>query len=112
MIQCVPDDRQHLEEIRDAFRIRRYEISRHAAARMLRRDIRTSEMEEAVASAEVIEEYPDDKYGPSLLLFGFTRGGRPLHVQVAHARMRIVTVYEPDPGEWREWRTRRIDHDQ
>ena len=33
-------------------------------------------------------------------------------MQVALARMRIVTVYEPDPSEWSDWRTRRIDHDQ
>lgn len=103
-------ERERLEEIRDAFRMGRYEISRHAAGRMLRRAIRTHEIEEAMASAEGIEEYPDDKYGPSLLLLGFTLGGRPLHVQVAYSRMRVVTVYEPDPREWLDWRTRRINH--
>ena len=106
------DDGERLEEIRNAFRLGRYEVSRHATARMLRRGIRTDEIEEAVASAEVIEDYPDDKYGPSLLLLGFTRGGRPIHVQVAYPRMRIVTVYEPEPREWTDWRRRRIDHAQ
>jgi len=113
MIQLVPDDsRERLESIRGAFRLGRYEISRHAAGRMLRRGIRTDEIEQAIANAEVIEEYPQDKYGPSLLLLGSTRAGRPLHIQIALARMRIVTVYEPDPSEWSDWRTRRIDHDQ
>lgn len=108
--RAVPDDPDRLEKIRAAFRLGRYEVSRHATARMLRRGIRTDEIEEAITRAEVIEEYPDDKYGPSILLRGFTRGGRPLHVQIAYARMRIITVYEPDPREWLDWRTRRIEH--
>jgi len=78
---------------------------------MLRRGIPTDEIEEAMGGAEIIEEYPDDKYGPSLLLLGVTRNGRALHVQVAWSRMRIVTVYEPDPQEWSDWRTRRTPHE-
>jgi len=62
-------------------------------------------------SAEIIEDYPTDKYGPSVLLLGFSRAGRPLHIQVADERTRIVTVYEPDPSEWLNWRQRRrLDH--
>lgn len=107
----MADPRDPLGQIRAAFRAGQYEISRHAGVRMLRRAIRTSEIEEAVAGAEIIEMYPDDKYGPSVLLLGFTRTGRPLHIQVAHERMRIVTVYEPDPAEWVDWRyRRRTDH--
>jgi len=98
-------------QIRAAFRAGQYEVSRHAGVRMLRRAIRSIEIEEAIAEAEIIEKYPDDKYGPSVLLLGVTRAGRPLHVQVAYERMRIVTVYEPDPTEWLDWRyRRRSDH--
>ncbi len=77
---------------------------------MLRQGIRTDEIEQAIANAEVVEEYLQDKYGPSLLLLGFTETGRPLHIQIALARTRIVTVYEPDPHEWSNWRSRRIDN--
>ena len=78
---------------------------------MLRRNIRTDEIEAAVATAEIIEDYPTDKYGPSVLLLGFSRAGRPLHIQVADERTRIVTVYEPDPSEWLNWwQRRRSDH--
>src|SRR5574337_287993 len=107
----MADDREFLEKIRSAFRTAHYEISRHATARILRRDIRTDEIEDAMGSAEIIEEYPDDKCGPSLLLLGFTRNGRPLHVQIAPSRIRIVTVYEPDSTEWLNWRIRRPSHD-
>ena len=41
-----------------------------------------TEMEQAVSMrSEVIEDYPEDKYGPSCLILGFTVYGRPLHVQ-------------------------------
>ena len=57
-------------------------------------------------SANMIEEYPHDKYSPSCLLPGFTRAGRPLHIHVSLADtnfVRIVTLYEPRAAEW-------IDH--
>lgn len=60
--------------------------------------------------AEVIEEYPEDKYSPSALLLGFTSSGRPLHIQVSTADAvvtRIITVYEPDRGDWTDFRRRR-----
>lgn len=65
---------------------------------------------EAGERAELIEDYPDDKYSPSALLLGFTAAGRPLHLQVSFAdtaMARIVTVYEPDPDEWVGFRKRR-----
>ncbi|MEG4054235.1 MULTISPECIES: DUF4258 domain-containing protein [unclassified Microcoleus] len=35
-------------------------------------------------AGEVIEEYPDDKYSPSCLIFGLTIANRPLHVQCSY----------------------------
>ncbi len=63
MIRPVPANREHLEEIRDAFRTGHYEISRHATARMLRRGIRTDEIEDTMDAAEIIEEYPAQTNG-------------------------------------------------
>jgi hypothetical protein len=68
------------------------------------------ELRQAVASGEVIEDYPDDQYGPSCLVLGFTERGRPLHVQCSYPSrpvIKIVTVYEPDPRRWIDFRTRR-----
>jgi len=44
------------------------------------------------------------------LLLGFTSSGRPLHIQVSTADAvvtRIITVYEPDRGDWTDFRRRR-----
>lgn len=67
-------------------------------------------MREAIAAGEVIEDYPDDKYGPSCLIYGKTRAQRPLHVQCSYPSrplVRVITLYEPDPEKWIDNRTRR-----
>lgn len=87
-----------------------FEFSRHAFRRAVERNISDVEIREAGARAEVIEDYPDDKYSPSGLLLGLTAAGRPLHFQVSYAESelaKIITIYEPDPNEWMEYRKRR-----
>jgi hypothetical protein len=87
-----------------------FEFSRHAFRRVVERNIREQDIREAGARAEVIENYPDDKYSPSALLLGFTAAGRPLHFQVSYAEShltKIITIYEPNPAEWIENRKRR-----
>ena len=55
-----------------------------------------------------IENYPEDKYGPSCLISGKTNAGRPLHIHVSMPlNVKIITVYEPDPEKWIDNRTRR-----
>lgn len=57
------------------------------------------------------KDYPDDKYGPSCLILSFTQAGRPLHIQCSYPSrplMKIITLYEPDPAEWVEFRVRRM----
>jgi hypothetical protein len=99
-----------LETIRAAFVVGRFDFTEHAAERAVVRNIAELEIQEAGSQAVTIEEYPDDKYGPTRLLLGFTGTGRPLHMQVADSpspTVRIVTLYEPDPAEWEDHRRRR-----
>jgi len=66
-------------------------------------------------AGEVIEEYPDDKYGPSCLIFGFTLSNRPLHVQCSypsHPLVKIITLYEPDPKIWIDFKLRINQNEQ
>ena len=87
-----------------------FQFSRHAFRRAIERNISEQEIREAGGKAEVIEDYPQDKYSPSALFLGFTAAGRPLHFQVSFAESlmaRIITIYEPDPKEWIEHRKRR-----
>jgi len=100
-----------LLEIRGKVRGRQYEFSKHAVDQSIIRNIAVTELEEAISSrSEIIEDYPDDKYGPSCLVLGFTKAGRPLHVQCSYPSrllIKIITVYEPDPDLWVDLRVRR-----
>ena len=72
----------------------------HALQRMIRRDISDTEVIEAILAGEIIEEYPDDKYSPSCLIYGQTKAGRHIHVQCClPPRVKVITTYDPDPEE-------------
>lgn len=96
--------------IRDKVSRGLFEFSEHAVDASILRRISVQELREAISNSEIIEDYPDDKYGPSCLLLGFTRTDRPLHVQCSYPPrplVKIITVYEPDPELWLEFRVRR-----
>ena len=99
-----------LSQIQQELAAGQYDFSRHAFRRVVERNISEQEIREAGAKAEVIEDYPGDKYSPSGLLLGFTRAGRALHIQVSFTESdatKIITIYEPDPNEWSENRKRK-----
>ncbi len=76
----------------------------------MERNVSEQEIRDAGAGAEIIEDYPQDKFSPGALLLGFTAAGRPLHFQVSFGDAdltKIITIYEPDPKEWIEHRKRR-----
>jgi hypothetical protein len=100
-----------IHEIRVKFEKRYYEFSKHAVDQSIIRDISMAEVEDAIAGrCEVIEDYPKDKYGPSCLILCFTKAGRPLHVQCSYPSrplIKIITLYQPDPDLWIDFRVRK-----
>ena len=100
-----------IEGIREKFERRQYEFSKHAVDQSIIRDISVAEVEDVIRGpSEIIEDYPDDKYGPSCLVLGFTRARRPLHIQCSYPTrplVKIITLYEPDPDLWIDFRVRR-----
>jgi len=100
-----------IEEIRQKIARDQFEFSQHAVDQSILRRISVQELREAIADGEIIEDYPDDKYGPSCLIFGFTLAYRPLHIQCSYPSrplVKIITLYEPDPELWIDFRVRRI----
>ena len=100
-----------LEEIRIKISRRQYEFSKHAVDQSIIRDISVAEVEEAISGrSAVVEDYPKDKYGPSCLILGFTKAGRPLHIQCSYPSrplIKIITLYEPDPDLWFDFKIRK-----
>lgn len=75
----------------------------HVTMRLQERNLSAGTIRNAVATLEIIEAYPHDKYLPSYLLRGESeRCVFHAHVatDVEGANVRIVTMYEPDPNEW------------
>ena len=56
-----------------------YQFSYHAEVEKGADKISIREIEEAVLNGEIIEDYPENKRGRSLLIAGFTRKNRPVH---------------------------------
>ena len=97
--------------IRRAVASDRYEISQHAERERRNDGLSLEDIESAVRTGEVIEEYPDDPRGASCLVFGRACDGRPVHLVVGfllYGWVRVITVYVPDPTKWEsDWKTRK-----
>ena len=99
-----------LDSIRSQLAAGAIRFSEHAFTRLVERKISVREIRAAGLRGIVIEDYPADKYGPTSLLLGITAEGRALHFQVSRREsdmVKIITVYEPDPGEWADNFSRR-----
>ncbi len=99
-----------IDEIRKKIAQRQFEFTQHAVDQSIIRRITVQELREAISVGEVIEVYSEDKYGPSCLIFGQTAAGRPLHVQCSdptRLTVKIITIYEPDPALWEDFKIRR-----
>ena len=97
-----------IEGIQDKLRKGEHHFSDHAVKRMIERSIERAELEIAVLKGEIIEEYPNDKFAPSCLIYGKTEEGRNLHIRISlPPSVVVITTYEPDPTEWIECKSRR-----
>jgi hypothetical protein len=99
-----------ISEIRRKIAAGEFEFSRHAVNQSILRRISVRELREAIVVAEIIEDYPDDKYGLSCLVLGYTQARRPLHIQCSHPSrpvLKIITIYEPDPTLWIDLKVRK-----
>ena len=90
-----------LDQIRAKIWSNDYLLTLHASDRAAQRAIFGHEIEEAILDSEVIEDYPNDKYGPSCLIMGKTLQGKVLHIQVSYPpKVSVITVYVPSLTDW------------
>ncbi len=78
--------------------------SAHALRRLAEREILAADVLSGTATALVVEDYPNDPRGPSVLVLLYDRDDLPIHAQwgIPEGRetVSLVTVYRPDPAEW------------
>jgi hypothetical protein len=71
-----------IDEIREKIEAGQFEFSKHAVDQSIIRRISVKETQELFADAEVIEDYPEDKYGPNCLILGKRRKTTAYPVQL------------------------------
>lgn len=98
-----------IDEIRKKINNNLFEFSIHALDQSIIRHISIQDFREAILDGEIIEYYPNDKYGPSCLILGFTKSNKPLHIQSTYPErqlIKIITLYEPDTKQWIDFKER------
>ncbi len=77
-------------------------ITDHAREEMEAEAITLAEVLEAIATGQIIENYPDHRRGSCCLLSGSTKQGRPRHMVCTTTlpRLVIITVYVPTLPKW------------
>lgn len=99
-----------IDEIRVKAAAGLWEFAKHATDQSILRRISIQELRETIDGGEIIEDYPNDKYGPSCLIFDLTASNRPLHIQCSYPSrplLKVITLYEPDAESWIEFRVRK-----
>ena len=91
-----------LEQVRAQAAAETIRITQHAQQEMVEEDITLDEVLQAIATGQIVENYPEHRRGACCLLSGLTQNGRPLHMVCTTAEpvLIIITAYEPKPPKW------------
>lgn len=92
-----------LNWIIDCIKSDKYYFSSHGDDERQNDNLFISEIEEAIISGRIIENYPDTGRGISCLIAGFSNNGKPIHIVcgVRKDQVVIVTVYIPKPPKFK-----------
>lgn len=87
-----------IDKLRQLLTERRIVWTVHVVNRIEQRGIDPDEVEQAIMTGEIIEDYPDDYPYPSCLILG----GNNLHVVcgMGNSRMWVITAYRPSLDKW------------
>ncbi|MCH8318319.1 MAG: DUF4258 domain-containing protein [Bacteroidetes bacterium] len=92
-----------IEWIQNCIRKSEYYFSKHGEEERQKDNLIIEEVEEALLSGIILENYEDTGRGESCLVAGFTKNGKPVHVVcgVRGNLLVIITVYVPKPPKFK-----------
>lgn len=90
-----------IEEIKTKVRGNQYVYSHHAEIERRGEGLTFAQVEEALLSGEILEQYPDTGRGESCLIVGFA-GDVPIHAVCGRRgqKVALITVYVPRPPKF------------
>jgi hypothetical protein len=96
-----------IEEIKTKVRANEYIYSHHADLERKADDLTLAQVEDALLTGEILEQYPDTGRGESCLVVGFS-GDTPIHAVCGWRgdKVVLITVYIPGPPQFVDPRTR------
>lgn len=91
------------EWIREKIERDEYFFSKHGDAEREKDNLTIAEVEEALLSGRILEQYSDTGRGESCLIAGFSDDGKPVHIVCGSRdnQMVIITVYIPTPPKFK-----------
>lgn len=110
LMYIIKVDEIDLEYIRNLCKNKKIYWSMHIVTRLLQRGILQDDVENAIMTGEIIEQYPDDYPNPSCLVLGLTINKEKLHVVCGLNKdtLYMITAYFPDLTIWNsDLKTRR-----
>jgi len=89
--------------ILDRVTAQRYRYSRHGDKERQNDGLSLLDVEEALLSGRILEQYPDTGRGESCLVVGFSDDGKPVHIVCGRLGdwLVVVTVYIPTPPKFK-----------
>lgn len=92
-----------LEWIKQCVGAQRYRYSLHGDRERQNDALALDDVEQALSSGRIIEQYSDTGRGESCLVVGFTDAGKPVHVVCGRMgeHLVIITVYIPTPPKFK-----------
>ncbi|AEB68883.1 MULTISPECIES: DUF4258 domain-containing protein [Methanothrix] len=107
----VGGSRAKLADILEAIQLGHVRITDHAYEEANADELKFDEIYFSALHGVVIEEYADDSPYPSVLIFGQTFAGDPVHSVWAYSELNgwavLITVYRPDPNRWIDCKVRK-----
>lgn len=81
------------------------EVTQHGFRELSADDILVDDILAGLAAAVVVEDYPDAKRGPSVLVLQRDRDNNPVHLvwgipRDTRSPAVLITAYRPDPLRW------------
>jgi len=100
-----------IESIQAQYASHAAEYSQHFRIRMKERNIKFADVRMVIQSGEIIEQDLQDIPNPSVLILGYTRDNKPLHVAIGmdDAKLVLITAYFPNLIRWEsDYKTRKV----